>query len=439
MFGVRDLVLSLLLIVLGLGFAFSGVAAETLLFTGATVHTVSGETLSPGQVLVKDGKITGVGARLNASGAKTIDLKGQHLFPGLIAPGTTLGLSEINSVRATLDTTEVGSYTPDVQAWIAVNPDSELLPVTRANGITHFQVVPMGGVIAGQSALMSMTGWGTEEMTVRKPVGLHLYWPSMNLNLTPREELADRSKYKSPEDQAKERQRRLKELDEFFAEARAYAKAREAAGTAKFQKTPAWEAMLPLLRGEIPLMVHAEDARQIKAALHWTAERGFKMVLIGAKDAWQVAELIAAHKVPVVYDSVFNHPLRDTESYDTYFKAAAVLQKAGVKVMFSEGAGASGATFARNLPFDAAQAVAFGLPPAEALKGLTLYPAEMLGVADRLGSIEAGKDATLIACDGDILDVRTNVKRMWIAGKEIPLDSRHTRLYEKYKSRPKAQ
>lgn len=417
------------------------VFAESILFTGAIVHTVSGETLSPGQLLMKDGKIAAIGTNLQAGGAKKTDLKGLHLFPGLIAATSSLGLTEISAVRATQDTTEVGAYAPDVKSWLAVNPDSELLPVARANGITHFLAVPMGGIITGQSGLIAMRGWTSEEMAVQRPVALHLFWPGMSLDTTPKELMKDKSKWKSFEDQAEERQKKLKEIDDFFEDARAYAKAKQAAndGEADFNKVPAWEAMLPFLRGEIPLMIHADELRQIKACVNWAVAHQYKMILAGGRDAWRAVDLIAAKQIPVIYESTFDQPARDSDPYDVHFTAPALLQRAGVKVIFAPGLGGMTAAHARNLPYAAAQAVAFGLPEAEALKGLTLYPAQVLGVADRLGSLEAGKEATFFAADGNILDIRASVKRMWIAGEEVSLESRHTRLYEKYKHRPKSK
>ncbi|NBV23240.1 MAG: hypothetical protein EBS05_15135 [Proteobacteria bacterium] len=412
---------------------------ETVLFSGATVHTVSGETLAPGFVLTRGPKILSVTKTAPAEKTdRSVDLKGLHLFPGIILPTSSLGLTEIPAVRATQDTTETGSYTPDVRAWLAVNPDSELLPVARANGITHALVLPQGGVVSGQSGLVSLSGWTTEEMTIKAPVALHVFWPAMHLNVTPKEFARSNSKAKSPEDQAKERTKRIKELDDFFTEAEAYTKGQSApAKDAKpAAKVPAWEAMLPFVRGELPLIVHADDVRQIKAALVWAEQRKYKIVIAGGQDAWRVAGELAAQKVPVVYEATFDQPTRDTDSYDAQFKGATLLHKAGVKVLFSMGLGSMSAAFARNVPYSAAQSVALGLPEAEAVKGLTLYPAQVLGVADRLGSLEAGKETTFIACDGHILDLRANVKRMWIAGREVSLDSRHTRLYEKYQSRP---
>lgn len=414
--------------------------AELVLYANATVHPIIGDTLAPGFVLTRGSKIVSVTKSApDAKPDRTVDLRGLHVFPGLILPTSSLGLTEISAVRATQDTTETGTHTPDVRAWLSVNPDSELIPVARANGITHALILPLGGTVSGQSGLISLAGWTMEEMTIKAPMALHVFWPQMNLNVTPKE-LARGSKGKSPEDQAKDRNKRLQELDEFFAEAQAYAKASGVAKDGKpAQKVPAWEAMLPFLRGELPLFVHANDARPIKAALAWAAQRNYRIVIAGGRDAWRVASELAAAKVPVIVESTFDQPFRDTDSYDAHFKAASVLHKAGVKVLFSEGPGASNASFARNTPYAAAQSVAFGLPVAEALKGLTLYPAQVLGVADRLGSLAADKEATFIACDGSILDLRANVKRMWIAGREVPLDSRHTRLYEKYKARPAAK
>ncbi len=414
--------------------------AESLLLTGANVHTVSGESLAPGQVLIRDGRIAEVGQNITAAGAKKVDLDGLHLYPGLIAVHTTLGLLEIPSVRATRDTTEVGHYTPDVKSWIAVNPDSELIPVARANGVTHAHCVPFGGTVSGLSGLMALTGWTIEDMTRKAPVALHLNWPDMELDTRPKEAFADKSKWKSLEEQAKLRRSRLKETEGFFAEASAYAKAREAAATdnaGQEGKVPAWEAMLPFMRGEIPLMVRAEEIRQIKAAVDWAGANEHRIVIVGGRDAWQAADLLASKQIPVVFENIYTQPAQDTASYDIHFKAPALLYEAGVKVVLTEG-DRFDASQLRNLPYSAAQAAAFGLPKEEALKAITLNAAEVLGVDDRLGSIEAGKEATLFVADGDILDVRSNVKRMWIDGKEVSLESRHTRLYERYRARPRA-
>ncbi|HXU79072.1 MAG TPA: hypothetical protein VN794_21015, partial [Methylomirabilota bacterium] len=241
-------------------------AADALLLSGATVHTVSGETLSPGQVLVRDGRISEVGKTVQAGDAKIVDLSGQHLYPGLIALDTVLGLTEISGVRSTQDTTESGDYTADVESWIAANPDSELIPVTRANGIAYFQPVPQGATVSGQSGLVAVDGWTTEQRTIRKPVALHLYWPGMQLTFGERaERRGEKGKAKSLDEQAKERRAKLRAAAEFFDDARAYLKGKDAAAKGSLASpavVPAWEAMIPYLRGELPIMVHADEIRQ---------------------------------------------------------------------------------------------------------------------------------------------------------------------------------
>ena len=352
--------------------------AENFLLTGATVHTISGETLAPGQVLIRDGKIAAVGNTVPAEGAASIDLTGQHLYPGIIALNTVLGLTEISGVRSTQDTTEVGDdFTPDVESWIAVNPDSELIPVTRANGITCFEPVPQGHIISGQSALLAVAGWTTEQMTIRKPIALHLFWPAMELDTTPKEKARDKAKWKSLEDQAKERRARLRAIEDFFEEAKAYAKAKDAAAKGQApapESIPAWEAMLPYVRGELPITIHADEIRQIRAAIQWADTNHYKVILAGGRDAWMAADLLAAKKVPVVYGHTYTQPARDTESYDVHFRAPAVLHRAGVQVTFSLGSDSFDAALIQNLPYSAAQAVAFGLARSRSPQGPDALP-----------------------------------------------------------------
>jgi imidazolonepropionase-like amidohydrolase len=314
--------------------------AETILLRNATVHTVSGDTLLPGEILIKEDKIEAVGASLTAPDARTIDLQGGHAYPGLIALDSGVGLGEIEAVRATQDSTEVGEYKPDVQSWIAFNPDSELIAVTRANGITHVEPAPQGGVVGGLSGLVALAGWTVEDMTIKHPTALHLYWPAMELDTTPKEKFKDKAKFKSLEDQARERREKLKQLDDFFLEARAYAKAREAAakGTAADPGlNPPWEAMLPAVRGKIPILVHAAELRQIKAAVAWAQTNNYKIVIVDGRDAWRAAELLATNKIPVIYEAIFAMPGRDDDPYDVNFKAPEALRKAGVMVAFSHG------------------------------------------------------------------------------------------------------
>jgi imidazolonepropionase-like amidohydrolase len=405
---------------------------HSILLRELTIHTVSGETLSPGQILFRDGKILEVNQAIEPGEAEVIDLPGGHLYPGLIAPTTSLGLLEITAVRATRDTTESGQFIPDVQSWIAFNPDSELLHVARANGITHVLATPEGGAVSGQSGLMVLEGWTTEQMTVAAPVALHISWPDMRLNIST--EPGSSSGRKSLQDQAEDRRKKLQELDLFFQEAAAYARARD--HSQSFRLIPAWEAMVPFVKGDKPLVIHANELRQIKAALEWSQKQGYKMILAGGRDAWKTAALLAEHQIPVIYEHTFSLPPQAHDPYDIHFKAPAILHEAGVKVLFSEGLGGRGATSLRNLPYAAAQAVAFGFPAHEALKSLTLHSAELFGVGDKLGSIEPGKEATFFICNGDLLDLRSKVARMWISGAEVSLENRQTRLYQRYQKRP---
>ena len=413
--------------------------AETVLYKAAKIHVVSGPEISPGQMLVKDDRIVSVGKKVKVpKGAKVVDLGDLSLYPGLIAAPTSLGLTEINAVRATRDDKEVGDYTTDVEAWVAVNPDSELIPVARANGVAHALVVPMGGRIPGVSGLVRLHGWGVENMTVDKASCLHIWWPGMSLDARPKEELSDPSKRKSLEEQDKARRLQITYLDEFFDDADAYAKAK-ASNEPDFAVVPAWESVLPVLKKDIPIMIHADEARQIKTAVAWAKRRDYPVILAGGRDAWQVADLLAKEKIPLIYHHVFTLPAHDHVPHDVHFRTPGMLVEAGVKLAIGLRPGAWSASNLRNLPYHAAQAAANGLPKEEAIASITLRPAEILGVADRLGSLTAKKEATFIAVDGDLLDIRAQVKRMWIGGEEVSLESRHVRLYEKYRNRPKAK
>jgi imidazolonepropionase-like amidohydrolase len=411
--------------------------AESLVLEHGVIHPVTAPTLTNGCIWIQDGRIRRVfpaGTRQELPrGTQRIPLQGQHVYPGLIALGTTLGITEIESVRATRDAIEVGEYTPDVQSWVAVNSDSELIPVARANGIAVFESAPKGSVVAGQSGLLATRGWTFEEMLIQAPAALHVYWPSFELNTQPREKPSEGARGKGLEEQAAERRAKVRALEEFFQDARAYAQGTPTSSN----RVPAWDAMLPYVRAERPVVIHADEVRQIRSAVSWAGTNQIRIILAGGRDAWKVAGLLASNNVPVVYESIFVQPTRDTESYDQLFRAPEQLRQAGVKVAFGLGSGGFSSTSLRNLPYAAAQAIAFGLPEADGLRALTLHPAEMLGVTNHLGSLEPGKDATFFICDGNLFDVRSNVKRMWIEGQEVSLENRHTRLHDRFRNRPR--
>jgi imidazolonepropionase-like amidohydrolase len=413
-------------------------SADTVLFHARVLHSVHQAPITNASFVVRDGRFLSIQPAHRPDGIdREVDLGNLEVFPGLIATTTILGLVEIEGVRATRDTTEVGEFTPDVHAWVAVNPDSELIPVARANGITHAQVVPLGGVVSGHSAVIALSGWTIEDLAVQRSAALHVFWPSFGLDTTPRSAARNPNAWKSLEDQTRERDNRIRSIDAFFTEAQAYRRWKDAHPDAPVASpVPAWEAMLPFLRGQYPLFLHADELRQIRSAVEWTARRQFKAVLAGGRDAWHLADLLAKHQIPVAYEHVFTLPPRDTDPFDVQFHAPKILAQAGVQVAFAGGTSRFGGSNLRNLPYDAAQAVAYGLSADQALRGLTLYPAEILGLAQRLGSIEPGKDATFFAATGHILDIRSQVKRMWIQGNETSLDSRHTRLYDRYRARP---
>lgn len=408
------------------------------LLKGARVHTVSGEVIEKGEVLVVDGIIRSVGKRVDVILRKEIDLTGMYLYPALISASSPLGLIEISAVRATRDTTEVGTYTPNVKSWLAINPDSELIPVARAGGVAYSLAIPAGGVVSGQSGLIRLSGWGMEEMAFAKPVALHVNWPSMGLRLTPKHLLKDPGKWKSPADQDKARRQRIAELSRFFDDARAYQLAKANwEDHAPFIQVPAWESMAPYLKSEKPIFVQADDLRQIKAAMAWAQTNRVRIVICGGRDAWMLADQLAERDVPVVYEHVLERPYRDTLPYDQAYSGPAILVEKGVDTAISLGRGRFAASMARNLSHAAAHAQRHGLSEPEALKAITLAPARILGVADRIGSIAEGKIASMIATDRPLLDVRAKVMRMWIAGVEVSLESRQTRLYRRYQRRPK--
>jgi imidazolonepropionase-like amidohydrolase len=409
--------------------------SETILLKGATIHTITRGNLDQGDVLIRDGKIALVAESIDTVADRIVNLAGKHIYPGMVATTTTLGLLEINAVRATLDTDEVGQWTPEILSWRAVNPESELIPVARANGITHAQPIPLGGTVSGQSGVIQLSGWTVEDLMVKPTVALHVWWPSMSLNDRPKELSNNPSNWKSPKDQAKQRKQRVREIAEFFESAKAYVSHREQNEEA--HKIPNWASTTSWAKGKTPLFIHADEKRQIASAVQWADENDYKMVLVGGRDAWRLADMLSEHRIPVIYDKTFTLPSRGEDSYDAHYSAPSILAEAGVKVIFSEGISRFAASSIRNLPHSAAQAVAFGMRKEEALKGITLYPAQILGMGDRLGSIESGKEASLIALTGELLDIRSQVTEMWIQGERVSLESRHTRLYNKYRNRPK--
>ena len=404
----------------------------TVAITNATIHPVTAAPISNGTIVFANGLITAVGRDVAVpEGATVIDGSGLSVYPGLIDSGTTVGLVEIDSVAGTVDTTELGELNPNARAEVAINPHTNVVPVTRVNGITNVIVAPEGGVVSGQSALVQLAGWTPAEMTVRSGVAMHIRFPRLRarpLSSTPEEQAA------------REGQRahrvQVDRLRHLFQNAQAYAKAASARAAdrsvRRFDRDLVLEALVPVVEGRMPVAIEANLARDIRPALDFAKEFNLRMILVGAQDVTPFVSELKQRDIPVILGPILSLPPREDDPYDLLFSNAAALHEGGVRFAFRT----NDAHNARNLPYHAASAAAFGLPREEALKAITIYPAQIWGVADRMGSLEPGKVANVIVTDGDPLEIRTNVRRVFIAGEDIAMDSLHTLLYEKFRRRP---
>jgi len=401
-----------------------------ILIQGGTIHTISHGILENADILFVDGKITSVGHNLDIPAeAEIIDASGQHVFPGLISAGSTLGLQEIGAVRATRDYAEVGAVNPNVRANVSYNPDSELIPITRSNGILLALSVPRSGLISGTSSLMMLDGWTWEDATLMHPVGLHLFWPSMNI---PKPKPGKQKEKKDKDSRLKS----IQKIDDLIYEARAYIQLKEN-NSPSFKHNLRLEGMLPVITGDIPMFIHANEVRQIEAAVYWAERQSVKMVLVGGKDSWRVTQLLKDREIPVIYTQTHSTPMRRFEQYDQAFITPSQLYAAGVKFCISNSESPFQTPHIRNLPYHAAKAASYGLSWKEALRSITLSTAEILGVEDQVGSLEASKDATFFIADGDILDIRTQVNMAFVQGRRVDLSDRHKTLYSKYRNKYK--
>lgn len=398
------------------------VPAETVAYTGATVHPVSSESISNGTVLVRDGRIESVGPDVNIpDDAHRIDLAGLHLYPGFVHAGTALGLTEIGSVAGTDDSSEMGRINAAIRVEVAVNHDSMLLPPNVAGGLLTAHVVPGGGLIRGTSAVISLAGWNWEDMTLAAPVGMHVRFPRAAADDSEDEDLAL--------------------IDRTFDQAAAWRKAMQAhreSGAPKPAPNDQFEALAPVLDGELPVFLHADGEKNIAAALDWARDRELgEVVLVAGPDVQHVASRLAADGIAVILTGVHQMPERSWEPYDEAYVAAARLDEAGVRFAITDGGSTFAAGNARHIPLQAGMAAAFGLDRSSALKSVTLWPASILGMDDELGSLEAGKRATFFAATGDALEARTRIERVWIDGREYDLGrDRQRELYERYRDRP---
>ena len=403
-------------------------AAELTALVGATVHPISGPPIEDGVVLMRDGVIEAIGNGIEVpADAERLELNGKHIYPGFVHPLTPLGLSEIDSVRGSVDTREIGDNNSDIRAEVAFNADSLRLPAALAGGVTSALVYQNGGLFSGTSALMRLEGWNWRDMVVEAPVGLHLMFPAVPETDENDDEEATAAAKKA-----------LKELDQWLARARAYSKA-DRAGLKGLEANPKLERLVSWVEGDLRLFVHASGRSQIGQALDWLAEQDFeKVVLVLDYNARYLTDRLKEAGHPVLLNGVLDLPDNSWEPYDSVYGAANALHQAGVTFCIGDGGSGFGSSNARNLPFHAAMAAAYGLDRDQALRSITLGAAEILGIADRLGSLEPGKEASLMVTDGDPLESVTSIEHVFVAGRAIDKGDNHQyRLYRKYTERPK--
>jgi imidazolonepropionase-like amidohydrolase len=404
--------------------------AQPIVVTGATVHVGNGQVLNNASVVVVDGKITAVGTNVTPpAGARSINAQGKHVYPGLILSSSNLGLVEVNSIRATSDAREIGEMNPNLHAIIAYNTDSRVINTLRPNGVLLANVVPEGGMLSGQSSVVQLDAWNWEDAAYKTDNGIHFRMPS----LLARPRFGGRGGggqqgQNPPADPVKEALDKIDEFKSFLRQAKAYN------GLTKPDEVNLkYAAVKGLFDKSKKLYIHAGMVKQILVAIDIAKEFDLDVVLVGGEDSWQVADLLKQHNISVILSQPHSLPILPDDDVDQPYKTAALLQKAGVTFAIND---EDGQTRGRNLAFNAGTAVAYGLTKEQALQAITLNAAKVLGVADKTGSIEVGKDANLIISEGDILDMRTQqITQAFIQGREIQLESVQTQLFDKFKKK----
>ena len=393
--------------------------SQPIALQGATIHTVTNGVIENGTILFNNGVITAIGTDVQLpAGTRVVDASGKHIYPGLIDAYSTVGISEIGSVDVSSDINELGDFNPNVRAEVAVNAESRHIGTTRSAGVLVTLTTPGGGLISGMSSALNLEGWSWEEMSLESAAALNVNWPNPN----PR-----RGGRGGGAGDAPTYEERVQELKDFFAEARAYRDA-VAAGE-EVRSDSRYAAMIPALNGEIPVVVAADGAAQINDAITWGQGEGVRIVIRGGRDAIHVADRLVSENIPVILTSTMAAPGRAYEGYDGAYSMPARLYEAGVKFAISGGAGA---LYTNRLPWEAGVAVAFGLPEEEAVKAVTINAAEFMGLDDRVGSLEVGKQATLLITTGNPLDMTTNIEQAYIQGRELDMNDIQKHFFEKY-------
>lgn len=409
----------------------TGVSAQdALVIRGGTVHPISDDPFV-GTVVIENGRIADVGPNAEApAGAEVIDAAGLHVYPGMFDAVSRLGLTEIGAVDVTSDDSELGDYTPHLQARTAVHPASEHIPVARANGITHTMAVPggNGAGFPGQGSIFHLAGWTIEEMEIEAGAAMVMNWPSLQ---TREFDWQTRTVRQRPYREAREEyDRAIVEVERWLEAARDYD--RSVSGGAPVDRDLRLEALARVASGELPVVVNAYSERQIRDAVEFADEHGLRLVIAGAGEGHEVADLLADRGVPVILGPTQSMPNGPDSPYDEAYANPGRLHEAGVKIAIATFNSSS----SRTLPYEAGMAVPYGLPPEAALRAITINPAEILGVDDRLGTIEPGKIANLIVTDGDPLEITTRLQHLIIEGRETSTMNKHRELYERYRSRP---
>ena len=393
----------------------------------ATIHTGNGKVIENGTIKISNGKIEEVGTNIAipAGDVSVVDAKGKHVYPGLILPTSSLGLIEISAVRASSDVREIGEMNPSIRSIVAYNTDSKVINTLRSNGILLANIVPQGSLIAGSSSVVQLDAWTWQDAAYATDEGMHLYMPS----LMPRRRFGGSGgggRPQQPEpDPVKEGLEKIDQVKTFFKEAKAYL-----ASPTKEETNLKFEAVKGLFNKKQKLYVHANTTKQMLVALDLAKEFSFDLVIVGGSDSWQIADLLKQNNVSVILGPPHSLPTLDDDDVDQSYKTAAMLQKAGVLFSITDD---DGQTRGRNLAFNAGTAAAYGLTKEEALQAITLNAAKILGVADKTGSIEPGKDANIIVSEGDILDMRTSVVTdAFIQGRKIDLTDKQKLLNERY-------
>ncbi|MFZ4567987.1 MAG: amidohydrolase family protein [Bacteroidota bacterium] len=396
-----------------------------IILKNAKIYTVSKGIIDGGMILFDKGKIVSVGKNIDIPiGAEIIDCTGKSVYPGFIASESTIGLVEIEAVRATRDAVETGIFNPNAKSVTAYNPDSEIIPTIRSNGILIAHVVPQGGLISGLSSIMQLDGWTREDIALKHIAALSVNIPSMSVQNAPWIS-------KSAEEQIKDNEKNLLELRDYFTKAKMYSLAAKN-GLADNMQDIRLESMRPIFEKQLPVFFTASSKQQILAALDMAKTYGINAIIFGANEAHLCIEELQLARVPVIIPRTHSLPREAESAYDEPYTLPHILERAGILWSFSE----SSFWQQRNLPFNAGTAIAYGLSEEAALRGLTINPATILGIADRVGSLDSGKDATLFVSKGNALDGLTNnVEYAFIQGKVVSLQSRQTELAKKYRTR----